>query len=46
MQKEIFEQPVVVADSLSSYIRPFEGKIALPDFDFDLGSVERLSIVA
>jgi glucosamine--fructose-6-phosphate aminotransferase (isomerizing) len=46
MQKEIFEQPVVVADSLSSYIRPFEGKIALPDFDFDLGSVERLTIVA
>jgi len=46
MQKEIFEQPVVVADSLSSYIRPFEGTIALPDFDFDLGSVERLTIVA
>jgi glucosamine--fructose-6-phosphate aminotransferase (isomerizing) len=46
MQKEIFEQPVVVADSLSSYIRPFEGRIALPDFDFDLGSVERLTIVA
>jgi glucosamine--fructose-6-phosphate aminotransferase (isomerizing) len=46
MQKEIFEQPVVVADSLSSYIRPFEGKIALPDFDFDLASVERLTIVA
>ena len=46
MQKEIFEQPVVVADSLSSYIRPFEGTIALPDFDFSLGSVERLTIVA
>ena len=46
MQKEIFEQPVVVADSLSSYIRPFEGTIAMPDFDFDLGSVERLTIVA
>ena len=46
MLKEIFEQPVVVADSLSSYIRPFEGTIALPDFDFDLSSVERLTIVA
>jgi glucosamine--fructose-6-phosphate aminotransferase (isomerizing) len=46
MQKEIFEQPVVVADSLSSYLRPYEGTVAMPDFDFDLGSVERLTIVA
>jgi glucosamine--fructose-6-phosphate aminotransferase (isomerizing) len=46
MQKEIFEQPVVVADSLSSYVRPFEGAVALPDFDFDLGAVRRLTIVA
>ncbi|QIL02332.1 glutamine--fructose-6-phosphate transaminase (isomerizing) [Sphingomonas sinipercae] len=46
MQKEIFEQPVVVADSLSSYIRPFEGIVALPNIDFDLADVDRLTIVA
>ncbi|QNM83655.1 glutamine--fructose-6-phosphate transaminase (isomerizing) [Sphingomonas sabuli] len=46
MQKEIFEQPVVVADTLQSYIRPFEGEVALPDIDFDLSKVDRLTIVA
>jgi glucosamine--fructose-6-phosphate aminotransferase (isomerizing) len=46
MQKEIFEQPVVVADTLQSYIRPFEGVVALPNVDFDLGEVKRLTIVA
>jgi len=46
MQKEIFEQPVVVADTLQSYIRPFEGEVALPDIDFDLAAVDRLTIVA
>jgi glucosamine--fructose-6-phosphate aminotransferase (isomerizing) len=46
MQKEIFEQPIVVAQTLQSYVRPFEGEIAMPDFDFDLASVERLTIVA
>ena len=46
MQKEIFEQPVVVADTLQSYVRPFEGEVALPDIDFDLAAVDRLTIVA
>ncbi len=46
MQKEIFEQPVVVADTLQSYIRPFEGEVALPDIDFDLAAIDRLTIVA
>jgi glucosamine--fructose-6-phosphate aminotransferase (isomerizing) len=46
MQKEIFEQPVVVAQTLQSYVRPFEGKVALPAIDFDLGAVNRLTIVA
>src|SRR5439155_17488891 len=46
MQKEIFEQPVVVAQTLQSYVRPFEGKVALPDIGFDLGSVNRVAIVA
>ena len=46
MRKEIFEQPIVVAQTLQSYVRPFEGEVALPAFDFDLGSVERITIVA
>ncbi|MEO5808918.1 MAG: glutamine--fructose-6-phosphate transaminase (isomerizing), partial [Sphingomicrobium sp.] len=46
MRKEIFEQPIVVAQTLQSYVRPFEGKVALPDIDFNLGSVNRVTIVA
>ena len=46
MRKEIFEQPIVVAQTLQSYVRPFEGTVALPDFGFDLGSIERVTIVA
>jgi glutamine---fructose-6-phosphate transaminase (isomerizing) len=46
MQKEIYEQPVVVAQTLRSYIRPVEQKVALPDMDFDLSSIERVAIVA
>jgi glucosamine--fructose-6-phosphate aminotransferase (isomerizing) len=46
MQKEIFEQPIVVAQTLQSYVRPFEGKVALPDIEFDLASVNRVTIVA
>jgi glucosamine--fructose-6-phosphate aminotransferase (isomerizing) len=46
MQKEIFEQPIVVAQTLQSYVRPFEGEVALPTGDLDLGSVSRVTIVA
>ena len=46
MQKEIFEQPVVVAQTLRSYLRPLEARVALPDMEFDLSSVERVTIVA
>ena len=46
MRKEIFEQPIVVAQTLQSYVRPFEGKVALPDIEFDLGKVNRVTIVA
>jgi len=45
MQKEIFEQPIVVAQTLQTYVRPFEGEVALPA-DADLQSVERVTIVA
>ena len=46
MQKEIYEQPMVVAQTLQSYLRPLEEQVALPDMDFDLGGIERVAIVA
>jgi glutamine---fructose-6-phosphate transaminase (isomerizing) len=46
MQKEIFEQPIVVAQTLQSYVRPFDGKVALPTGDLDLATVGRVTIVA
>jgi glucosamine--fructose-6-phosphate aminotransferase (isomerizing) len=46
MQKEIFEQPIVVAQTLQSYVRPFEGEIALPDMDFPVESIKRVLITA
>ena len=46
MQKEIFEQPTVVAQTLRSYIRPVEQAVALPQMDFNLADVKRITIVA
>ena len=46
MQKEIFEQPVVVAQTLRSYLRRVEQTVALPQIDFDLARINRVTIVA
>lgn len=46
MQKEIFEQPTVVAQTLRSYLRRIDQSVALPQFDFDLSSISRVTIVA
>src|SRR5690606_35088732 len=46
MQKEIFEQPTVVAQTLRSYLRPVEMQVALPQIDFDISAVKRVTIVA
>ena len=46
MQKEIFEQPTVVAQTLRSYLRPLEQKVALPQMDFDITGIDRVTIVA
>ncbi len=46
MQKEIFEQPTVVAQTLRSYVRQIDQTVALPQFDFDLSSISRITIVA
>jgi len=46
MQKEIFEQPIVVAQTLRSYLRRIENKVALPDMEFSLADIHRVTIVA
>lgn len=46
MQKEIFEQPTVVAQTLGSYIRQSDNSVALPQIDFDLSRIKRVTIVA
>jgi glutamine---fructose-6-phosphate transaminase (isomerizing) len=46
MQKEIFEQPMVVAQTLGAYVRQLEQEVALPHVDFDFADVPRIEIVA
>ncbi len=46
MQKEIYEQPIVVAQTLRSYLQRFEGRIVLPIPEFDLSGIRRVTIVA
>ena len=46
MQKEIFEQPTVVAQTLASYLRRSDNAVALPQFDFDISRIKRVTIVA
>ena len=46
MLKEIYEQPVVVAQTLRSYLQRLEERVTLPIPDFDLGAIKRLTIVA
>jgi glucosamine--fructose-6-phosphate aminotransferase (isomerizing) len=46
MQKEIFEQPTVVAQTLNSYVRQVDESVALPQIDFDLTAIKRITIVA
>lgn len=46
MQKEIYEQPIVVAQTLRSYLQRLEGKVALPIPDSDLSGIKRVTIVA
>ncbi|KKW90541.1 glutamine--fructose-6-phosphate transaminase (isomerizing) [Sphingobium chungbukense] len=46
MLKEIYEQPVVVAQTLRSYLRRMDDQLALPVPDFDLDAIRRVTIVA
>ncbi|MBT2188095.1 glutamine--fructose-6-phosphate transaminase (isomerizing) [Sphingobium nicotianae] len=46
MLKEIYEQPVVVAQTLRSYVRRIDDQVSLPIPDFDLSAIRRVTIVA
>ena len=46
MLKEIYEQPLVVAQTLRSYLQRMEERVTLPIPDFDLSEIRRLTIVA
>ena len=46
MQKEIFEQPSVVGQTLGAYIDAAQGTVNLPDLPFDLAKIPRLTLVA
>ncbi|WP_164155960.1 glutamine--fructose-6-phosphate transaminase (isomerizing) [Sandarakinorhabdus rubra] len=45
MEKEIHEQPIVVAQTLGAYVDPLAETVALPAMPFDLASVKRVQIV-
>ena len=46
MIKEIYEQPIVVAQTLRSYLQRIDETLTLPIPDFDLSEIKRVTIVA
>ncbi len=46
MQKEIFEQPAVVGDTLHSFVNPLTRAVTLPDLGIDLSALPRVTISA
>jgi glucosamine--fructose-6-phosphate aminotransferase (isomerizing) len=46
MQKEIFEQPAVIGDTLHALINPVSRAINLPDLPFALGDLGRITTLA
>ncbi len=46
MEKEIFEQPAVIGDTLRSFADPQDHRITLPSLPFDLERVPRLAMIA
>ena len=46
MQKEIFEQPAVIGETLQSFVNPMSRTVALPELPFDLGEVPRITMIA
>jgi glucosamine--fructose-6-phosphate aminotransferase (isomerizing) len=46
MQKEIFEQPTVIGDSLQTFLNPLNRNVELPDLGIDLAAIPRITISA
>ncbi len=46
MQKEIYEQPAAIGDTLASYVNPATRSVTLPALGVDLAAISRLIIVA
>jgi len=46
MQKEIFEQPTVVAQAMGRYLDPVAGKVKMPEMPFELATVPKVTLVA
>ncbi|MDR3326054.1 MAG: glutamine--fructose-6-phosphate transaminase (isomerizing) [Rhodospirillaceae bacterium] len=46
MQKEIYEQPQVIGDTLNTFFNPVSRKVSLPSLPFSLSSIERITIIA
>jgi glucosamine--fructose-6-phosphate aminotransferase (isomerizing) len=46
MQKEIFEQPSVIGDTLHQLVDPATRQVTLPDLPFDLGALSRVTLTA
>lgn len=46
MQKEIYEQPTVVAQTLGRYLDPNAGTIRLPEMPFNLADIPKVTLVA
>ena len=46
MQKEIFEQPAVIGDTLSAHFNPTTRSVHLPSLPFDLAQISKVTIVA
>ncbi|RMD87556.1 MAG: glutamine--fructose-6-phosphate transaminase (isomerizing), partial [Alphaproteobacteria bacterium] len=46
MQKEIFEQPTVVAQTLGGYLDALAERVVLPELPFDFARLPRITLVA
>ena len=46
MQKEIFEQPAVIGDTLHAFVNPLQRRVEIEDLPFDLSGISRLTICA
>jgi len=46
MQKEIFEQPTVIGDTLQSFLNPLNRTVELPDLGIDFAAIPRITISA